>query len=69
MASTRVNQVLNGLRNLTATERIEIATILGGTGTPGGGAETTRLTESFSKALNVSTGPISQVGCACCGKA
>lgn len=69
MATRKVEQVLNGLKNLTPVERVELAALLSGPTPSGGpGVALERLTESFNKANAVHTAPINQGGCACCGK-
>lgn len=68
MASRRVEQVLNGIQNLTDLEKAELARELSGTTRSGRIVTQESLSESFREVKGVHTAPIGQGGCACCGR-
>lgn len=64
MASSNVNQVLTGIKNLTDAEKKELADEL----SKGAVAQRTIIAEAFTKAQTIHTSPISGGKCSCCGK-
>lgn len=66
MASKRVEQVLNGIKNLSPQERAELVGFLSGESTRGG--KTVIIEESLVKANTIRSAPVDQGGCACCGR-
>lgn len=71
MASRNVDLVINGIKNLSAAERDELARILSA---PGAILESQKnlrfesLSKSFRDVNAVSTSPVGHGSCACCGR-
>lgn len=68
MASTRVNQVLTGIKNLSVSERRELAELLSQTTATRSPSVVVATETLLEKANAVYTAPIGGSGCACCGK-
>lgn len=68
MATIKVNQVLRGIKNLSAVELRELAELLSET-TVERNRNLVISNEAFlEKAYTVHTAPIGSGGCACCGR-
>ncbi len=70
MASTRVNQVLTGIKKLTSSEREELIKLLssGSITEEKKKEQAVILEKSLLQANSIHTAPVGTGGCACCGK-
>jgi len=64
VASKRVEQVMKGIKSLTASEKTELATELSGNSPH----RKAIIEEELRKAYAVHTTPAGTGGCACCGR-
>lgn len=71
MASRNVDLVINGIKNLTLSEKQELAKLLSVPGDYLTESQNTRyvsLEKSFLNVNSISTSPVGHGSCACCGR-